>query len=96
MISSHMYRDTEYTYDVYLRDTRNGKTKKHISKKYPMTPQDFEFYWTEGNNSCDCNRSIYIYGYENKNCLECNSADNIISVDKIVIRETQEILLENA
>lgn len=92
-----MDETTEYTYDVYLRDTRNGNTDEY-HHDFPVKLEVCKFYYTDGNGSCDCNRSIFLYGLGDDTedmLLECNSGDNVIVIDKIIVRETGEVFLEN-
>lgn len=57
-----------------------GNEDKNCFHAYP---------WAEGNFSCDCNRSIFMYDdWE----YECNPHDNVIVVDKIVRTDTGEII----
>jgi hypothetical protein len=86
-----MNENTEYTYDIYLRDFETGKTGVY-TQECSMTPDECLYYWEDGNASCDCNRSIWLYGYDSEDCLDCNADENIILVDKIVVRETGEEL----
>lgn len=49
-----------------LRDTQTGETRVDESD-YSYGAESAEFYWTEGNMSCDCNRAI-IFGNEDGVC----------------------------
>lgn len=89
--------------DVHLLDTRNGKqTIVSDTYVYPGNglPTDddesnfigIEHYWTEGSFGCDCNRSLCVEGVE----VGCNMGDNLIQLQKIVVRETGAIIYSYA
>jgi hypothetical protein len=77
--------------NIYLRDTRNGNTAvRWMNIPDNFSDHDIDFYFGEGNYSCDCNRSLLMYGddeieddEEDDKLLECNCGDNIILIDKI-------------
>lgn len=53
---------------VIILDTLTGE-------KFEDPEFDWDIYWwCEGNGSCDCNRMIMCYGYEDHDttCLGCN------------------------
>lgn len=54
----------------------------------------YEFPYSEGNFSCDCNRSIWLYGFEP--CVdefECNQFyRNRIIIESIIEDKTGEVL----
>jgi len=83
--------------DVYLRDTRNGKTGVYHSPcDWENTPEELEhieYMFTEGDWSCDCNLGAFLYGDDNDPDLPCHS--NVIAIDKITNRETGEVLFED-
>ena len=82
-----------YKVDIYLRDTRNGVTEiEHDDYEYTEENPFCIFMWEEGNYSCDCNRSIFLYKGDKNKKLWCNRCDNIIIVDKIIRTDTGEIL----
>ncbi len=78
------------TLEVTLRDTTTGK-----SVVYPDTWEndDFRelanFIWSEGNYSCDCNRSLFMYGDTG---LRRACGFETIVIDRVVVRETGEVL----
>lgn len=77
--------------DVYLRNTIDGFTDiYHDDWDYPEPFNSC--MWYEGNYSCDCNRSYFLYNWDNNKELDCNIENNIIIIDKIVRRDTGEIL----
>ena len=79
-------------YTIHLRDTRTGVTKVHHDDYDWGDESAMLFQWTEGNYSCDCNRSIDFYDDEAKR-LEC-SAGNVIALDKIEDANGLEIPLD--
>jgi len=64
-------------------ELKNMATGEH--GVYEESAEDqWDFNWQEGNYSCDCNRSIFLYRDVLKlddwedHCLECNVYENII------------------
>lgn len=41
---------------IYIRDTTTGEIR--LSQWQYEPPAAFEFWWTEGNGGCDCNRGL--------------------------------------
>lgn len=58
-------------------------TLKYEEKQY-IVPEDGwgEFAWTEGNMSCDCNRSRHIRKHCDKDFPELPCGDRIVLIDK--------------
>jgi len=52
------------------------------------------FQWLENNYDCDCNRSIFLYGYDEKTNYPCCSgeADRQIDLLKITDQETGKVV----
>ncbi len=67
-------------YEVHLRDRRTG-VRKIVTLDLQWTN---EFWWREGNASCDCNRSLFMYDHDEELELPCSRGPNIIVVEKIV------------
>ncbi|MFN0131239.1 MAG: hypothetical protein ACKVW3_01705 [Phycisphaerales bacterium] len=67
-------------WDVVLRDTRDGSVHERAWDDPSSEPDDdsVEYYWTEGNFGCDCNRSLFLYGGDRE--MACNSDDNVIEL----------------
>ncbi len=79
--------------NVFLRDTRNGYSKVYQDEGFLDEDGNFhDFIWTEGNYSCDCNRSLFLYDHNPDKELPCNIFDNIIEIDKIEDATTKKIL----
>lgn len=43
---------------ILLRDTQTGKEAWHSEQADPNNLDGLNFYWTEGNMACDCNRLL--------------------------------------
>ncbi len=85
--------DNEIKIEVHLRNKLNGDSRICIEEGYLNEDGDFfDFVWSEGNFSCDCNRSIFLYEGDSSKTMECHT-ENII-IDKIVRQDTGEILYE--
>ena len=65
------------TYAVHFRDTRTGEVRVWLSEF--ASDEGADFMLTEGNYSCDCNRSIF-FGLPE---IPCNVDDNVIALDKL-------------
>ena len=69
---------------VLLKDTETGFDDWYDSE-YPYSSAQ----WEEGNYSCDCNRSLFLYGLDLNDSFPCNTEKNRII---IVRREGKEDL----
>lgn len=77
--------------DVHLLDTETGKRAVYQHDyEYPEGETFDTYLWEEGNYSCDCNRALFFYGYEDGENYLCG--DSRFVVEKIVNRETGELL----
>ncbi len=70
---------------VHLRDTVTG-----FARIYETEVEDDEglhYMWGEGNYSCDCNRSLFLWDWsdEEGEVLDCNSMDNQIVIDRMTL-----------
>ena len=68
-----MTQDTNHSvvvFDVLIEDTRTGekRTYKHqVERQYAYREDDgsfSDFWWSEGNASCDCNRYRFFHAYD--------------------------------
>ena len=84
-----------FHYDVYLRNTQTGEFKVYRENYGWNTPTDGVFQWEQGNYSCDCNRSLFMYDHEESKELPCSGKENVIVVDKLVVVETGEVVARN-
>jgi len=95
--------DETFPIRVYLRDTVTGFMRTHDDTAYLDDDGQFaDFLWSEGNYSCDCNRSLFITdwgkvgppglrelgAHEAGRCL----GDGRIVVDKIERLDTGEVV----
>ena len=52
------------------------------------TPEGMEFWWTEGNGGCDCNRSLYISkSYPDFPELDCGDEIELKSINITLDKE---------
>ncbi len=89
-------------FTITLKDTRDGFLKEYqdtydweddYSCGYLRTAWEcFNYQWTEGNNGCDCNRMIFMYGWEDET-RPCSTG--LIEVVKIVDQDGNEYKLES-
>lgn len=68
-----------------LNDTRNEYTREYEYKVKNEYVESQEFWWTEGNAACDCNRILYLYNWDESKDLDCNMGDNIIELLSLII-----------
>jgi hypothetical protein len=86
--------------DIYLTDTETGFSKiyhdkyawKDVDTDWPASAAII-YQYTEGNYSCDCNRSLFLYDWEENKVKSCG---NTIWLDKIVDRETGQVIWDEA
>ena len=78
-----------FTYKIYLTYLKTKETKI-IVEDCVYSEEGLEYLWTEGNYSCDWNRSLF-FGLEEQ--LDCNLEDNQIVLNKIE-RSDGKILFE--
>lgn len=75
-------------YTVRLLDTRDGKEYTHEDEytNFECDAWDLDggvvWDWTDGNYSCDCNRSGFVDNALPD--LDCNTGDNLIKLLSIV------------
>lgn len=85
-------------YTIYLKDKRNGNIKKYNDDWDYKDDDDYDaidrmlINWFEGNYSCDCNKSIFMYGEKGE--LSCNGKIETIIVEKIIERESKKIIFD--
>lgn len=83
--------------DIYLTDTETGESRTYHDKfDWQEAAAELSFaegaviyQYTEGNYSCDCNRSLFFYDWEEDKVKPCG---NTIRLDKIVNRETDKLI----
>lgn len=51
------------------------------------------YMWCDGNFSCDCNRSRFLYGYDEEKVMPCS--DGRIVIDLLTIKETGHVLMRD-
>lgn len=80
-----------------LRNRLTGETLNYIDDDWEDDSEvsTVEFMWTEGNYSCDCNRSLFLYEWDDTRQLPCNEAKNEIVLDRLTF-DGVEIPLDNA
>lgn len=77
-------------YTFKIRDPKTGLVKD-LEDDYDYEDLGHMIYqWTEGNYSCDCNRSIFLYGYDKK--YECGETIELL---KITARDGTEVEFED-
>jgi hypothetical protein len=75
----------ERKYKVTLKDTQSGDART-FEWSYNAKPEDMgydddvSYLWEEGNYSCDCNRSIFLWPDDEAKHLECDVGQNRIEL----------------
>jgi hypothetical protein len=79
-----------YPIAVYLRDRASGDTRVYetTGEDHPDSGNFNDFIWSEGNYSCDCNRCLFLWNWDDSKDLPCNTEEPRIIVDKIVRTDT--------
>lgn len=80
-------------YQITLKDTRYDVTKTIKDNNQGDYPTEVDhavvWSWTEGNFSCDCNRSILMHDDESREIMECS--DGIIELVDIRNEDGSEV-----
>jgi hypothetical protein len=80
--------------DIYLTDTETGFSKVYHDNYDWGSGEGLIFQYTENNYACDCNRSLFLYDWEEDKVKPCGDT---IRLDKIVERATGNVIWdENA
>jgi len=83
-----------FHFDIHFYNTQTGERRVYCNPYgFSDNPYEHLFGWTDGNFSCDCNRSLLMYDHEKE--LPCYCEKNVIAIEKIVVRETGEIVAQN-
>lgn len=71
-------------YKILLKDKACGEYKS-IPYYYPYDFCSLEFYFEEGNMSCDCNRYMLFYGHDTGHKQVCSDEERfeLISIEAI-------------
>jgi hypothetical protein len=86
--------------DIYLTDTTTGFSKVY-QDNYEWEEVDWDwpasaaiiYQYTEGNYACDCNRSLFLYDWDENDKKPCG---NTIRLDKIVDRKIGQVIWDEA
>lgn len=79
-----------------LLDTKTGVQKDYVD----ITPYDEDgagclYQWGEGNYSCDCNRSLFLYDHAEDKEYPCNIGKSVIVVKEVWDANTGELIFED-
>lgn len=79
--------------DVHLFRPSTGERRVHQTEcTWDDAGGNPDFIWKEGNFACDCNRSLFLYDWDDEKTLPCNTDANEIIIEKIVIRGTDTVV----
>jgi hypothetical protein len=85
-------------YTIHLRNKLTGETRVYKDEYDWQDSGEYEaeelmlFMYEEGNYSCDCNRSLFLYDWNEDKKLECGG--DIIVIDKIEETESGKIVFD--
>jgi hypothetical protein len=80
-------------YSYHLRNKETGETAVYEEGYDWDSEQSMLFQWLENNYSCDCNRSLFMYGWDEDRELGCNLGENTIVLDRVVREDGTEVEL---
>lgn len=78
-------------YTAHIRKNETGEIREYKTECDNQFLPTQEFWWKEGNGSCDCNRSTFFHN-DDKN-YECG--DDKYSVLKLVFEDGNEIVIDD-
>ena len=81
-------------YTINLRNTLTGETTAYQDDYEWKKEKSMIFQYTEGNYSCDCNRSLFMYNWDEDKELECSMDTNVVVIDKITREDGSEVVIE--
>lgn len=71
-------------YRITLKDTLTGDTRTFEQSMSDDTPQAadhvMEYLWNDGNYGCDCNRSLFLWQFDDNKQLPCDFLKNRIEL----------------
>ncbi len=70
--------------NALLRSRETGQQARY-THEWPGRVSGAVWLWTEGNYSCDCNRSIFLLGRDLDNTLPCNGGDPTIELVELLV-----------
>jgi hypothetical protein len=74
----------ERKYRITLKDSVTGDTRTFEQKSSGDDALDadrnIEYLWDEGNYSCDCNRSLFLWNFDRAKELKCDLGKNRIEL----------------
>lgn len=85
-------------YIISLKDNESGRTREILyqycdtgHKTDEESEESLEFYWTDGNLSCDCNRLQQFYP-DSKEIIDCGDERfELVSIKRIISIKEIEI-----
>lgn len=80
----------EFPIRVHLRDSVGGETRVVGSTGWMDEDVFDDYIWSEGNDSCDCNRSRLLWPDDESRWLPCSRER--IEIDRIERADTGEVL----
>ncbi len=77
-------------YIFHLQDTVSGDSTEYHDN-YEYDEEGVLYQWLEGNYSCDCNRSLFLWNWDETKHLPCNMGLNQIKLTKIIRPDGTEV-----
>ena len=67
---------------AHLRDPLTGTSRIVETGPYKEAHTAI-YHWTEGNYECDCNRSRFLWDWDESKMLECNTGEPRIELERL-------------
>lgn len=84
-------------YEVEIRRNADGVTRRYrMSSDWPSDSDCPEFWWTEGNGGCDCNRALFFKaaGGEDNEDDDTPCGETLYTVTKAILPDGREIRID--
>jgi len=83
-------------YKFALRNVETGESRLYEEVFDWSEESQMLFQWTQGNYSCDCNRGLFLYNWDDAKEVECSGHDNTIALDAITREDGTSVDMEQA
>lgn len=95
-----MSEDKRCNYTARIIDTATGDARDYRMENM-LEPEDGDFWWTEGNFACDCNRGasfLRASGVEvgEDDFPDCNVGPNRYRVPYLMLDDGRKVLIDEA
>lgn len=89
---------TEFKYKILIKNNQTGETVDCSSKEddsfFERDEDSTEFWWSEGNMGCDCNRELHFYRYKGLEPEDTECSDDRFSVKITRLKDNKDLINE--